>query len=49
MTVSANNSTTAAQVKAQLNIHVVDSVSTKTLRYKFTNPTPKAGMKLLNL
>jgi hypothetical protein len=32
--VSKNHTTTAAQVTAELNIHVEDSVSTKTFRYE---------------
>jgi hypothetical protein len=50
-TVSKNHTTTsAAQVTAELNIHLAVRVSTKTARrdVSFTNPTSTVGMQLLN-
>jgi hypothetical protein len=44
-TVSKNHRTTAAQVTAELNIHLEDPVSDM----RFTNSTSMAGLQLLNL
>jgi transposase len=51
-TVSKNRTTAAAQVTAaQLNIHLEDPVFAKTVPrdVSFTDPTPTAGLLLLNL
>jgi hypothetical protein len=34
---------------ADLNIHLEDPVSTKTLRMRYTNPESMVGLELLNL
>jgi hypothetical protein len=47
--VSKNHATIAAQMIAELNIHLEDPVSTKLSDVNFTNPTSTAGMQLLNL
>jgi hypothetical protein len=43
--VSKNHRTTAAQVRAELNIHLEDPVSTEV---SFTNPTSTAGLQLIH-
>jgi hypothetical protein len=48
-TVLKNHRTTAAQVTAELNIHLEDPVSTKLSDMSFTNPTSTVGLQLLNL
>jgi hypothetical protein len=47
--VSKNHRTTAAQVTAELNIHLKDPVSTKMSDMSFTNPTSTIGLHLLDL
>jgi hypothetical protein len=41
--------TTAAQVTAELNIHLEDHVSIKISDVSFKNPTSTVGLQLLNL
>jgi hypothetical protein len=48
-TVSNNHRTTAAQVTAELNIHLEDVASTEMSDVRFTNPTSTVGLQLLNL
>jgi hypothetical protein len=48
-TVSKNHRTTAAQVTAELNIHLEDPVSIKLTDVSFTNPTATIGQQVLNL
>jgi hypothetical protein len=49
--ISTNHTTTAAQVTAEVNIHLEDPVSTKTVLcgMSLTNPTSTVGLHLLNL
>jgi hypothetical protein len=47
--VAKNQTTTAAQVTAELNIHLEDPVSIKLSDVRFTNPTSTVGLQLLNL
>jgi predicted transcriptional regulator len=47
--VSKNHRTIAAQVTAELNIHLEHIISTKTSDMSFTNPTSTVGLQLLNL
>jgi transposase len=48
-TVSKNHRTTAAQLRAELNIHLEDLFPQKLSDVIFTNPTSTAGLQLLNL
>jgi hypothetical protein len=47
--VSKNRATTRAQVTAELNIHLEDSVSTKHPDKSFTNPASTVNLLLLNI
>jgi hypothetical protein len=46
---SKNHRTTAAQVRAELNIHLEDPGPTKLSDVSFTTPTFKAGLQMLDL
>jgi hypothetical protein len=48
MIISKNHTTTAANVTAELNLHLEDPVSTKTFDDVFTNPTSTVELQLLN-
>jgi hypothetical protein len=47
--VSNNHRTAAAEVTAELNIHLEDFVLTKQSDGSFTNPTTTVQLQLLNL
>jgi transposase len=47
--ISKNQRTSAAQVTAELNIHLGDPVSTEMSDVSFTDQTSTAGLQMLNL